>query len=58
MAKIIKIMAMLLVPLVFMTTVGVTAQAKTQSTPKSIRGTWVNGIQYNEYTGKNLFKIS
>lgn len=52
MAKIIKIMVMLLVPLGFISTVGLTAQAKTQSTPKSIRGTWVNGIQYNEHTGK------
>lgn len=50
MAKIIKIMVMLLVPLGFITTVGVTAQAKTQSTPKPIRGTWVNGIQY-KYKG-------
>lgn len=52
MAKIIKIMVMLLVPLGFMATIEITAQAKTQSTPKSIRGTWVNGIQYNEHTGK------
>ncbi|WP_251954363.1 hypothetical protein [Levilactobacillus brevis] len=51
MAKIMKIMVMLLVPLGFITTVGVTAQAKAQSTPKSIRGTWY------QHRGKNKFFV-
>ncbi|MGP4118065.1 hypothetical protein ACS4N0_13170 [Levilactobacillus zymae] len=38
MAKIMKIMVMLLVPLGFITTVGVTAQAKAQSTPYEAPG--------------------